>query len=622
MPSPPLVAFTIAARNYIPYAKLLYASLRAHHPELRFFLALADAADGIDRASLDFDIIDLAALRDTRVWAMAERYNITEFCTAIKPLVFLTLMARFPGEEIYYFDPDISVVSPLIELRQAFVDGAQLVLTPHALVPSARPDLFADETMLRYGIYNLGFLGLRATGETRALMQWWADKLETQCVIDVAHGLFVDQKWADLFPALLPGVHVLRHPGYNVAYWNLLQRPVRFDVADATWRAGDAPLRFIHFSGHDVTRPEIFSTHARYLDRHSIGDCGLLLARYREGLLAAGLLEYGRIRYAFRFGGVGQNLNTPVELADRMAADAGSIGRAVPAFDEPPLFGFTVQNWAEWVEQRAVHADSFAAHRAAELALLPAEPGPFAVRGTCAICRTRADFGVSYQYAYQTAPDGRPIPNWREHLDCRCGLSNRIRAVLHAMQTIAHPGPDAAIYVTEQVTQLYKRLNLLWPKTQGSEWFSGHHVPGQVYGGIRHEDLLRLTFADAQFDLVASFDVLEHVEDLAASLRECFRVLRPGGTLLFTAPTQFEAPATVDRVLVREDGSYEYLVPPEYHGNPVDAEHGSLCFRYLGLDVLDQLRAIGFATAECRFYWSMEFGYLGPNQNMIIARKP
>ena len=46
--------------------------------------------------------------------------------------------------------------------------------------------------------------------------------------------------------------------------------------------------------------------------------------------------------------------------------------------------------------------------------------------------------------------------------------------------------------------------------------------------GIPHDD--------AQFDLVATLDVIEHVQDDRATLRECYRVLKPGGWLLVTVP--------------------------------------------------------------------------------------
>jgi SAM-dependent methyltransferase len=45
-----------------------------------------------------------------------------------------------------------------------------------------------------------------------------------------------------------------------------------------------------------------------------------------------------------------------------------------------------------------------------------------------------------------------------------------------------------------------------------------------------------LPFDDSSFDLVTALDVLEHLDDDAAALREIGRVLRPGGQLLITVP--------------------------------------------------------------------------------------
>jgi SAM-dependent methyltransferase len=45
-----------------------------------------------------------------------------------------------------------------------------------------------------------------------------------------------------------------------------------------------------------------------------------------------------------------------------------------------------------------------------------------------------------------------------------------------------------------------------------------------------------LPFADATFDLVAAFDVIEHVEDGGRAFSELCRVLKPEGCLVFSVP--------------------------------------------------------------------------------------
>jgi SAM-dependent methyltransferase len=127
-----------------------------------------------------------------------------------------------------------------------------------------------------------------------------------------------------------------------------------------------------------------------------------------------------------------------------------------------------------------------------------------------------------------------------------------------------------------------------------SEYFEGA-APGSYRDGIRCEDVQRLTYADASFDLVTHTEVLEHVPDDARAFAELHRVLKPGGTMLFTVPLYGGHP-TVERARLR-GGTIEHLLEPAYHIDPLRGE-GILAFRDYGLDILERLSAAGFAEAS------------------------
>ena len=58
-------------------------------------------------------------------------------------------------------------------------------------------------------------------------------------------------------------------------------------------------------------------------------------------------------------------------------------------------------------------------------------------------------------------------------------------------------------------------------------------VPGEIY----HADMFAAQETlKGQFDVVASFGVIEHFEDTAASLEACASFLKPGGILMTTVP--------------------------------------------------------------------------------------
>ena len=309
----PSAFFTICSKNFLAHARALFNSVRPHYPNSRFFVVLCDRVDSFfDPTQEPFEFIFLEELNLTNLAEMASRYNITEFNTAVKPYAFIQLIKGFHFDSVVYLDPDLFFVDKMQELDQLLADGAEAVLTPHILQP-AEHDEVHDGKMLLYGIYNLGFLALRNTPAVNVFLQWWARRLERDCVIRLDEGLFVDQKWADLLPAFVPGARVLHHPGYNVAYWNLPQRKIT--RKGDRWFANDQPLRFVHFSGNQLDNLTTFSRHSQQVTINNIGDLRELLDAYRQEVYKQGHAFYRSLPYAYSWDGEAEiNLHTPKEL--------------------------------------------------------------------------------------------------------------------------------------------------------------------------------------------------------------------------------------------------------------------------------------------------------------------
>ncbi|MCD4812957.1 hypothetical protein K8S19_04625 [bacterium] len=272
-----MIYSTIVCANYLPRAKVLAASIKQHDPKAKFCLCIVEKEmpEGVGNYP-HFDRVVLAKdLGFGYFNRFIIKHELVEGATAVKAQWMKYLFATFKTEtNSVYLDPDIMLYSPLPELRFLLVRHA-IVLTPHLLTPG---NLEMEMSCMNHGIYNLGFLALRRSPEAKRFLNWWHDRICHACYIDKERGIFTDQKWVDLAPTLFD-VHLLKHPGYNIAIWNISGRHLKIEKKRLT--VNGHPVRFIHFS--DIGK-KIFDWAIENWGQASLGVMKKLSSAYRDKL--------------------------------------------------------------------------------------------------------------------------------------------------------------------------------------------------------------------------------------------------------------------------------------------------------------------------------------------------
>lgn len=208
--------------------------------------------------------------------------------------------------------------------------------------------------------------------------------------------------------------------------------------------------------------------------------------------------------------------------------------------------------------------------------------------------------------------------NYRETIVYR-GFNSRMRAVHHVFETAtAHfPQNDMKVFAPEAVSAYAMYMRGRNAKFFGSEYTTDPAVRDYLFP-IPIEDLHALSFGDQSFHAIFVNEVFEHVPFLDKALSELARVLKPGGKLVSTFPFLGFSQESLIRAKM-ENGDVVHLTEPEYHGNPVDPQGGSLVFELPGWNILDRIRSAGFKRAAMQWVYSVDCGILAPGYGGVLV---
>lgn len=226
-------------------------------------------------------------------------------------------------------------------------------------------------------------------------------------------------------------------------------------------------------------------------------------------------------------------------------------------------------------------------------------------------------------------------PNFREHVRCwRCGSVNRHRQIAAVMLSTVHgTGTTASwfsslrrlprsltVWTAETTRSLHANLRKhLGENCIASEFVDAGIASGQVVKGVLHVDIQHTHFHDNSLDYILTSDVMEHVPYPELALKETYRILKPGGYHIFTAPFYHHRFTNEVRSELGVDGSMTHHRQPWYHDDPL-RHQGVLAYTVFAPELLCQIEKVGFEAQLLRLHSPLH-GIYGQNGLVIVACK-
>jgi hypothetical protein len=261
---------TVGTIDYVPQTVATLRSARRHGKHTSFNLFALDATpEAVITLRRIFDASgeswinvfgphDLESGREAFLSAF-DYYDPLELSCLAK-YVGLAHLLRAPngGDVCVYADADILFLGDVSTVCGE-MDPAVALLTPHQLGPTSDS---TEHEYLMHGWMNAGFLCFRRDrSASPPVLDWLIHRISRRGFAAPHYGVFLDQAWISGLPFVFSSLtQVSRHPGLNVAYWNLEER--HLECSAGRFLVNGLPLLCFHFSGFDRTDRRRLSKHS------------------------------------------------------------------------------------------------------------------------------------------------------------------------------------------------------------------------------------------------------------------------------------------------------------------------------------------------------------------------
>jgi hypothetical protein len=232
--------------HYLALGLAMLRSLRTYDPSAAIHVLALDSLCARVLSDLFGSAIHVISMETLRAKHRSlpapggDRTTWAFYATHKPALALFTLLSDTRPASVTYIDADawfFGDPSPLF----AEMGAASIGLSPHRFHA-------ATQHLAVYGTYNAGCIYWRADRTARQCVRDWQRDCLDWCGEEArADGRFMNQGYLNRWPKRYPGVHIIQHPGVNLAPWNidghLLARQGNLITVDGL------ALIFYHFSG-------------------------------------------------------------------------------------------------------------------------------------------------------------------------------------------------------------------------------------------------------------------------------------------------------------------------------------------------------------------------------------
>jgi hypothetical protein len=141
---------------------------------------------------------------------------------------------------------------------------------------------------------------LQRKKETIVFLDWWKTLMVKMAFNKPDEHLFTDQIWFNTVHSFFDDVYINKNPGYNVAYWNLIER--RVEEREGLYYVNGEALVVFHFAKYKIEEPEkMVDFQNIFLSFATFPELKPVFKRYYEGLVEAGYEKIKATPYPFSY---------------------------------------------------------------------------------------------------------------------------------------------------------------------------------------------------------------------------------------------------------------------------------------------------------------------------------